>query len=448
MRKNRLAINCSDIIVIGGGPAGLLASIAAARQGADVLLLEKMGSVGKKLLITGKGRCNLTNSGPEQDFFSKYPRNGNFLRSAINSFGNQDLMKFMGKLGIPLVTERGGRVFPADGKAQAVVEALTADAKAAGVEIRNSEKVQALIWEANPPRVQGVKSMLRKYSARAVVLATGGASYPLTGSTGDGYDIAAACGHSIQPLRAALVPIELMETWIPPLQGLSLRNVRMSAYYGNKKIAEEFGEMLFTHFGLSGPIVLTISSFLREYWDDARKIKLELNLKPGLSLAQLEQRIERERLELGKKEFQTLVAGYVPRALVTILVGLSEIEPKKKVSQITKTEISRFLHLLQHVPLTIKKPRPLAEAIVTAGGISTKEINPKTMESRLCQGLYFAGEIIDVDGVTGGYNLQAAFSTGYLAGLSAARYCRDQKNFMGGGEVQFGSESNERMHEQ
>ena len=413
----------SDVIVIGGGAAGLMAAINAAKHGAETTLLEKMPSVGRKILITGKGRCNFTNRCDLADFPACYPGNGSFLFSALRSFSNQDVIDFFDAHGVPSKIERGGRLFPASDKAADIVGALYRAAKQLGVQITTNCPVAAL--RASEGEIAGiVLSNGKMLTAAAVVLATGGLSYPATGSSGDGYRMVKELGHTVTALQPALVPLETNESWVKELQGLSLKNVEGLIRVQGKKMDSEFGEMLFTHFGISGPIVLSLSHAVSaaSKTSPGEAILFELNLKPALSPETLDKRLQRDFSACVRKQFKNSLGELLPQKMIPVFIQLSGIKPDKPVHQITREERTKLVELLQKLTLTIKGTRPVAEAIVTAGGISVKEIQPKTMSSRLIRGLFFAGEIIDVDGYTGGYNLQSAFSTGYVAGKFAAEY--------------------------
>jgi len=407
------------VIVIGAGAAGLMAAGQAGAAGAGVTVLEKNENPGKKLLITGKGRCNITNAEEMPRFIEYIPGNGQFLYSGLAKFCNVDLIHFFNELGLQTKVERGGRVFPVSDRAADVVETLVNYCRSNGVEFTYSAQVDQI-------RVQGGQVVSvrlkdgREFGCDAVVLATGGASYPGTGSTGDGYRIAKELGHTIVPLKPALVPLEAGEEWVRELQGLSLKNVEVAAERNGKTVVSDFGEMLFTHFGVSGPIILTISRSLIGPLAKGEKILLKINLKPALTPEQLDLRIQRDFAKYLNKEFRNSLTDLLPKSLIPVIVRLSGIPADKPVHQVTREERSRIAELLQGLTMTITGARPLKEAIVTAGGVSVKEINPKTMESKIVQGLYLAGEVVDVDGYTGGFNLQAAFSMGYTAGRSAA----------------------------
>ncbi|MBP2642907.1 MAG: hypothetical protein H6Q67_794 [Firmicutes bacterium] len=409
------------IIVVGGGAAGLMAAYTAAAAGGQVTLLEKMPTVGRKLLITGKGRCNITNNCDIATFIKNIPGNGQFLYSALHAFTNQDIISFFESWGVPVKTERGGRVFPVSDKARDVVEAFERALVANKVEIITGQPVTQIIQKEG--KVTGVETKQGVYEADAVILTTGGASYPGTGSSGDGYLMARTLGHTIIPLKPSLVPLEVAEEWIGEVQGLALKNVSATVLYDGKRQANDFGEMLFTHFGVSGPIILSLSTVVSDFIQrkESKEILLEINLKPALSPEQLDKRLQRDFTKFARKQVKNALNELLPSSLINPIIDLSHIDPDKPVHQITKSERGRFGWQLQHLTFTITGTRPLAEAIVTAGGVHTKEIHPGRMESKLVKGLYFAGEVVDIDGYTGGFNLQAAFSTGYVAGNAAIK---------------------------
>jgi len=420
------------VIVIGAGPAGLMAAGQAAEQGATVLLLEKMDRPGRKLRITGKGRCNLTNVAPLSDFVAHFGPNGRFLRQAFSRFFTPDLVAFLEGLGVPTVAERGGRVFPASQEATDIVDALLRWVRDRGVTLRTRSPVERLLVEGE--RVTGVRiagnqvssekpgfsDSERLYRADAVIVATGGASYPATGSTGDGYRLAESVGHTVVPIRPALVPLETAGDVAPRLQGLSLRNVAVRLWVDGKKQGELFGEMLFTHFGLSGPTVLSLSRQTIDALRLGQSVRLSIDLKPALDERKLDARLLRDLDAHGKQQFRTLLKGLLPRKLIPVCLDLTGIPPEKLAHQITAQERKRLRAWLKDFRLQVTGHRSFREAIITAGGVDTREVDPRTMASRLVEGLYFAGEVLDVDADTGGYNLQAAFSTGWLAGRSAA----------------------------
>lgn len=406
-----------DVLVIGGGAAGMMAAGTAAAYGAKTCLLEKNEKLGKKLFITGKGRCNVTNSAPIAEFMSQMPGDGRFLYSAFSAFNNEDLRTFLKQQGVETKVERGGRVFPTSDKSSDVIRALASYADFSQV-VRLQSKVTGLFLENGA--VWGVTlEGGKRLTASCVIVATGGMSYPQTGSDGDGYRFAKSAGHTVVSPKPSLVPLETREAWPKDAMGLSLKNVSLTALnQKNKVLYSENGELLFTHFGLSGPLVLSASAHLRDYEHD--RYRLVIDLKPALTSQQLDSRILRDFSAETNKDFINSLDQLLPKKLIPVIISLSEIDPRKKVNAITKEERNRLVQLLKTLTLTVKRPRPIAEAIITAGGVSTKELFPKTMESRLTSGLYFAGEVIDLDAYTGGYNLQIAFSTGYLAGKSAA----------------------------
>ncbi len=409
----------NKIIVIGAGPGGMMAAVKAAENGAEVLLLEKMNRVGKKMLITGKGRCNITNAADVPEIIRNITGNGRFLYSALQSFDNQDVMRFFQEHGVEIKVERGQRVFPVSDKAQDAVDAMYMYLHELGVKIRTEARVRDILTAEG--HAAGVRLMDGEIlSASAVILATGGASYPGTGSTGDGYAMAEALGHTIVPLRPSLVPLETEEDWPLAAQGLSLRNVRVQLLADGQKIAEEFGEMMFTHFGVTGPIILSLSRPAAQALADGSMVELSINLKPALTPEQLDARLQRDFLKYQRKQLKNALHDLLPSKLIEPVLDLSYLDPDAFVHQTSKEQRLRLGEVLQHMVLTVSRTRPLAEAIVTAGGIATREINPKTMESKKVPGLYLVGEVVDVDAFTGGYNLQAAFSMGAAAGCWSA----------------------------
>lgn len=408
-----------QVIVVGGGAAGLMAAGQAALNGAEVLLLEKKDKLGRKIAISGKGRCNLTNERNVEDFIACYPGNGRFLHGIIREFDNISLRQFLAQYGVETKVERGGRVFPVSGDAEVVVDALLSFVRQAGVRIKTAQAVESIL--SSEGQVRGVKLAGGEIlPAAAVIIATGGASYPGTGSNGDGFKWARTLGHTVVEPRPALVPLRTAETWVKDLQGLSLRNVEAMLVVEGKNQAGEFGEMLFTHFGVSGPIILTLSRQAGDALRQGRQVELNINLKPALTPEQLDARVQRDFQKFSNKQLKNALDELLPQSLIPVLIALAQIDPDRVVHQITKEERRRLTELIQKLPLTIKDTLPIAAAIVTAGGVSVKEINPKTMESKKISGLYWAGEVVDVDGVTGGYNLQAAFAMGYRAGRAAA----------------------------
>ncbi|MBD5154845.1 MAG: NAD(P)/FAD-dependent oxidoreductase [Oscillibacter sp.] len=405
----------ADVVIIGGGPAGMMAAIAAAEEGASVCLLEPNERLGKKLNITGKGRCNLTNDCDLEEFLRNVPRNGRFLYSAYSRFTSADVMVFFEELGVPLKTERGNRVFPVSDRAFDISGALERRLKKLRVSILR-DRAEALMIQDGVLR--GIKGEKADYEAGQVVVATGGVSYPLTGSTGDGYRLAKQAGHTVQEPRGSLVPLCAAGELCASLQGLSLKNVALRVYENNKKIYSDFGEMLFTHFGVSGPMVLSASAHMRHF--DKKQYRLEIDLKPALDEPALDKRLLADFAKHANSDFINSLDELLPRKLIEPFVLLTEINPHQKVHDLTKEQRRRVLTLLKALPIEVTGPRPVAEAIVTSGGVTVKEVNPSTMESKLLPGLYFAGEVLDVDAYTGGFNLQIAWCTGRLAGKSAA----------------------------
>ena len=403
------------IIVIGGGAAGMLAALTAARMGAPVTLLERNQKVGRKLYITGKGRCNLTNDCAPAEVLANVPRNGKFLTSAVTRFPPAQVKDFFTDLGVPLKTERGNRVFPVSDKAADVVDALFFALRRAGVDLVQDRAGEILTAEG---RVTGVKGEKGRYPGRAVVLATGGASYPLTGSTGDGYAMAAALGHTILPPKASLIPLVVEGEECPSMQGLSLRNVAVKVKnQKGKVIFREQGEMLFTHFGVSGPVLLSASSYVASTLKKG-PLTLSIDLKPALSEEQLDARILRDFEEAKNKQYKNSLNHLLPAKLVPVILERSGIPAEKKVNEITREERHQLVRAVKDFCITLVGLRDYKEAIITQGGVSVREVNPSTMESKKTAGLYFAGEVLDLDAVTGGFNLQIAWSTGYLAGIS------------------------------
>lgn len=405
------------VVVIGGGAAGLMAAVIAGREGAKVTLLEKMNYVGKKMGITGKGRCNITNACDMSDFIKNTPGNGKFLYGAYERFTNEDLLQLLHDAGLETKVERGGRVFPASDSALDVRNTFMKLMKHYGVDVHLEEPVKKLLVDDGV--VTGVVTDKETYHADAVVIATGGKSYPATGSTGDGYILATQVGHKITDIRPSLVPIVTEESWVKDLMGLSLRNVELSVVAKNKVQAKMFGEMMFTHFGITGPIVLSLSHTVGKLMrkKNIGTIGLDINLKPALSPETLDKRLQKDFDLYSKKQLINGMKDLLPSRLIPLIIELAGINPQKPINQISKEERQQIGYMLQHMPLTVKGLRPVEEAIVTAGGISLKEFNPKTMESKLVKGLYGAGEVLDIDAFTGGYNLQAAFSTGYVAAM-------------------------------
>lgn len=409
-----------DILVIGGGAAGMMAAVFAARAGGNVTLLEKNEKLGKKVYITGKGRCNLTNDCSLDEFLAQVPRNPRFLYSALSFFSPQDMMALLEQNGCPVTVQRGKRVFPSSEKASDVTKALTSLLRKLNVQIRLNTEVQSL--KIRDSLVTGVVlSGGSSLSADAVIIACGGLSYPSTGSTGDGYRLAGSAGHTIVPRRPVLVGMETEEAWPASLQGLSLRNVTLSLSSGRKRLYSELGELLFTHFGVSGPLVLEASCHMPEKSSGSEPLILTVDLKPGLTREQLDARLRRDFAEAGKKQLKSVLPGLLPASLAEIFPTLCGIDASLPCSQITSAQREALLSRLKNLPFTVRAPRPVTEAVVTRGGVSVREIEPGTMRSKLITNLYFAGEMIDVDAHTGGFNLQIAWSTGALAGDSAAQ---------------------------
>lgn len=407
----------SNVIVVGGGAAGMMAAVFAARNGQNVQLLEKNEKLGKKLFITGKGRCNITNAADIEDLFTAVISNPKFLYSGFYSFTNQQVIDFFEELGVKTKIERGERVFPVSDHSSDVIAAFSRELKSLGVSVSLHTEVRELLCEQD--KVCGVLlTNGKKMKADAVIVATGGISYPSTGSTGDGYRFAKETGHRVTELLPSLVPMEVRQWYAKELQGLSLRNIEICITDGKKKLYEEFGEMLFTHYGVTGPVILSASSVVGKTLRK-KELTLHIDLKPALSEEQLDKRILREFDANHNKQYKNSIDSLFPAKLKPIMIELSEIEPEKKVNEITKEERQRLVHLIKDFTMTLTGLRSYNEAIITKGGVSVKEIDPGTMESKKMKGLYFAGEVLDLDAVTGGYNLQIAWSTGYLAGINA-----------------------------
>jgi predicted Rossmann fold flavoprotein len=419
--KVALDVSQKKIIVIGGGPAGLMAAGIAAQKGCDVMLLEKMTTCGRKLSITGKGRCNLTNIAPLRQFIPKFGKNGKFLHQAFDRFFSEELAEFLKDIGVDIKVERGGRVFPEGENAPAVTEALITWVKSCGVKILNNCAVDRLI--VNQSRVRGVIVGKEKLLADAVIVATGGLSYPATGSTGDGYTLLTAVGHTLVETRPSLVPLITSGPIAKQLQGLAVKNVSVRLIVDGKRQKRSLmGEMLFTHFGLSGPIVLTISHDVVDLLADNHAVSVAIDLKPALDEQKLDSRLQRELQEQSNRQFATMLKSLLPSKLIPACCDLVSVAPDKLCNQVTTQERRRLCVWLKDFSFEVTGHRSYAEAIVTAGGIDLKEINPRSMESNLIGGLYICGELLDIDGETGGYNLQAAFSTGFLAGDSATEH--------------------------
>lgn len=414
----------SRVIVVGGGPAGMMSAITAAENGNEVTIIEKMPMFGKKLLITGKGRCNITSSLYMSEFIKNTPGNGKFLYSAFQNYTNQDIIEFLKKQGLEVKEERGNRIFPVTDKSVDVLNCFKKKIDELKIKYKLNTRVEKILIKNN--EVLAIRTDREIIQTDKVILATGGKSYPLTGSTGDGYKIAKDIGHTIVPIKPSLVPMEVYEKEMcKKLQGLSLRNVEIKIVDNDRKkvVYEDFGEMIFTHFGISGPTILSGSAHLVKYKDidyllQKKYIQLKIDLKPALTEEQLDDRILRDFNEFKNKKFKHSLDKLLPQKMIPVIIELSKIDENKKVNEITKEERKRLVFLLKNFIITIKNFRPVEEAIITCGGINTKEIDPKTMESKIIKGLYFAGEIIDVDSYTGGFNLQIAYSTGYTAGMN------------------------------
>lgn len=408
----------TDVVVIGGGAAGMMCAYTAACGGCSVVLLEPNRQLGRKVRITGKGRCNVCNNCDEKTVLKNIPGDGRFLYSALSRLSPADTMTFFESLGVPLKTERGNRVFPVSDRAHDVADALASALADAGVQVIHAKAKKILTRDG---AVSGVATEAETIECDSAVVCTGGLSYPATGSTGDGYRFAKAAGHTVNTPCASLVPLESNDPWCPEMQGFSLRNVTLTAFdETNKAIYTELGEMLFTHFGVSGPLVLSASAHLRDF--SQHQYRLEIDLKPGLDEKKLDARVLRDFEKYANREFKNALFDLAGRTMVPVLVRLSGIPEDQKVNTITREQRHALVSLLKHFPVSIKGTRPIAEAIVTSGGVNLKEINPRTMESKQTSGLYFAGEVLDLDAYTGGFNLQIAWSTGYTAGLALQKY--------------------------
>lgn len=404
-----------NVIVIGGGPAGMFSAGLAAKNGNNVAIFEKNEKFGKKLFITGKGRCNVTNASDPENLIANTVGNPYFLYSAFYSFTSQDTIDFFeNELNVPIKVERGNRAFPKSDKSGDIVRALTDFVKKNGVKILFNTPVSKIIAEEG--RIKAVTAKGAEYPCDSVIIATGGLSYPVTGSTGDGYKFAKDLGHNVTKCRPSLVPLIVKEKWVAELMGLSLKNVTLRALADNKEVYSGFGEMLFTHFGISGPLVLSASRFLNDITN--RKPKIYIDLKPALSNKELDNRILRDFQKYNNKDFKNALGDLLPQKIIPVVIRLSGIDESKKVNSITKEERSRLLNIIKNLELTVVDTTGYDEAVVTSGGVNVDEIDPSTMESKIIKGLYFAGEVIDCDAFTGGYNLQIAFSTAYLAGMN------------------------------
>ena len=414
MQRTMTAFERYNLLVIGAGAAGLMASAQAARAGASVLLLDKNARVGRKLMITGKGRCNVTNACDRDGLLRAVRRNPRFLYSAFEAFSNSDTMAYFERLGVPLKVERGQRVFPVSDRAVDIVDALNAEIRAAGVHFKQNRVVSAA-EEKGGFAVSTADGAV--YHADNLLIATGGKSYPLTGSTGDGYALAESFGHTVTETLPSLVPIVLEEPWCAELMGLSLKNVTLTVKSGKKVVYSELGELMFTHFGISGPLVLSASSYLD---GDLKSNTLSIDLKPGLRAEQLDARVLRDFGDAKNRQLRNSLDRLLPRSIIPFVIAQSGIDPETPVNSVTREQRRALCGAIKGFSLTPLSLRPVEEAVVTRGGVKVSEVNPKTMESKLVPGLYFAGEVLDLDAVTGGFNLQIAFSTGYVAGSSAA----------------------------
>ena len=412
-----------DVIVVGGGAAGMMAALQAAYSGASVVLLEKNEKLGKKIYITGKGRCNVTNVADAEEFFRQVPRNPRFLNSALRQFDHEDVTSTLAMLGTETKVERGGRVFPVSDHASDVTRALHRGMKDAGVQVELNTGV-GKVEKTEDGLFRVTLSQGGSLIARSVIVATGGMSYPSTGCTGDGYRIARENGHTVTPLSGSLVGLTIGDKWPTLLMGLSLKNVRVQAKAGKKKIYDELGEMLFTHFGVSGPLIIELSSHMPE---DFESVSVTLDMKPALTEEQVDLRLQREFTQNARKQLSSVLVELMPARMGPVFAQVCGLSPEQPVNQITREERMLIGRMLKALPLRVNGTRPIEEAIVTRGGVEVKEVNPSTMMSRMQEGLFFAGEVLDVDAHTGGFNLQIAFSTGALAGRSAAAYAMNEQ---------------------
>jgi len=408
-----------DIAVVGAGPSGIMAAIRASESGSKVVVIEKNDAIGKKLLITGKGRCNITNSCDPEGFVKKFGVCGQFLRNAFYAFSSEDLVDFFGKAGVEMKTERQGRIFPVTDKSSTIVEALKRSLAANGVEVMYNSPVVAIKKDADG-FVIGIKDK-KDITAGKVIIAAGGASYKVTGSTGDGFRMAKELGHDIKPLRAELVPLVTEEEWVKDLQGLGLENIRIIFSSGKEKIESPVGELMFTHFGVSGPLVLDLSGEVTLLLGEGKKVALSIDLKPGLREEQLESKLIYKFTSHGHSAMKNVMKDFLPNRLISVFLKIANIPETRTSNQVTKDERKTIIRLLKNLPLRIKRSLAIEEAMVTGGGVSIKDIDPRTMESKKVKGLYFAGEVMEGSAPSGGYNLQQAFSTGYLAGDKAAK---------------------------
>lgn len=408
-----------DVIIVGAGPAGLLAAGRAAELGGKVLVLEKMRTEGRKLLITGKGRCNVTNAAAIGEFITHVFPNGKFLRNAFSQFFSKDIIELLEKYGVDITLERGGRYFPSSNKSADILQALLKWVNELGVEIRTGHRVEKLLVEEGA--IKGVRANGKVIKCEKVILATGGKSYPATGSTGDGYELARQVGHKIEKPIPALVPVETKGSVAQKLQGLNLKNVKAVVWVNGKKAGEAFGEMIFTHFGLSGPIILTLSRIMVKALQANQKVEITVDLKPALDDQKLDRRLQRDLNEHGKKQLVNIFRNWLPSSMIPVFIEELGVDGEKACHQVSGKERKQIRNYMKNMRFEISHNRSFKEAIITAGGIVTNDIKPKTMESKIVSGLYFAGEIIDLDAETGGYNLQIAYSTGWLAGNSSVK---------------------------
>lgn len=416
MRKNP---DKRIIVVVGGGPAGMMAAIAAGQLCRNVTLIEKNSSLGRKLLLSGKGRCNLTNACSLEDFLIRFSGNGGFLRDAFKQFFNQDLISFFEERGLKLKIERQQRVFPASDSSNIILKILAKELRKNKVKILFNSAAKKVTLHNGRVKAVAVDNK-KDIPCDRLILATGGISYGFTGSTGDGFAIARQLGHAITALRPGLIPLETKQPYPRRLEGLTLRNIRLRFTYGRRQMASDIGELMFTKTGISGPLVLSLSGRVVDGLDKKNQVYLDIDLKPALSKEQLEARLLREFKASPARTIKNILKNLLPQRLISLFLEIAEVEPGKNASHVSRAERRRLIELFKALRLEIKGPRPIKEAMVTQGGISLKEIDPRTMASRIIEGLYFAGEIIDVDADTGGFNLQSAFSTGYLAGKNAA----------------------------
>lgn len=408
----------SKIIVVGGGPAGMLASIYAARNGHAVTVYEKNEKLGKKLFITGKGRCNITNAADMETLFQNVVSNRKFLYSAFYSYTNSDIIELLEGLGVRTKVERGDRVFPLSNKSNDIIRALQGEMERLGVKICFNREVKEILVEDGCYKGVFIGGEKKPVYSSCVIVTTGGFSYQMTGSTGDGYRFARDMGHTVTDLNPSLVPLEIKESFCKEMQGLSLKNVEVTIKQGKKQVYQNFGEMLFTHFGVSGPLILSASSFITKFVKQDKKLSLAIDLKPALSEEQLDDRIIRDFEKNSNRQFKNVLDELLPKKMIPVIIRLSDIDPEKKVNTITKEERKTLLSMIKGLTMEIAGFRGYNEAIITKGGVSVKEINPSTMESKLVSGVFFAGEVLDLDALTGGFNLQIAWSTSYIAGVS------------------------------